>query len=467
MNWPFESGFGRRVIEWIDREESNLFWAASAMVLVIAGLDGLVFRELSLGAWYIVPLIIFSCVLEKPWLVGLSLLFSLFREMLSNPVDVNVSIARFAAEGVLFTAASLFMSDLINSRRMGLRLISDLQKEVALRHGAEAELHLLVEMAPLSILTADDRGVIVRANAMAGTLFGARAGELTGMNVSQVLPMLARIPEGATTNLSAQCSAFRMDGQAFLANVWFRRMEGRVERTVVLISDESDNVRLRRDEALELGVSGSRALLSAVAVHANQALETVAELHATPDNTQDLLAQLRKTLRQLLELTPPSMVSDDTSAGPVNPTKLLQEFHVFCGPMFEDLPVQVRFQIPEQLPLVSSNYSALIQLLLVLVRMSHRRLRQAARGELLIEANAQQDTLRIRVWDSAIVEDREETANVTLAHPDGMALLTARASLSASGGELSMTAAGYIISVPLIAPRHAGWTAASGANDNN
>src|SRR5207249_5752088 len=122
---------------------------------------------------------------------------------------------------------------------------SRIEEEVKLRKEAEEQLRVLVESSPAAILTADDQGKVLLANAAAHELLEFDREPLKGQPLAPYLPVLAAALEddGASQSFRTilECTGRRRNGEAFFAHVCFstyQTVSG--SRLAAIVWDASD-----------------------------------------------------------------------------------------------------------------------------------------------------------------------------------------------------------------------------------
>src|SRR5581483_8207807 len=163
----------------------------------------------------------------------------------------------------------LFVSELLNNRRVVMKHVEELENEIRLRRDAEDQLQILVESSPAAIITIDATGTILLANHAAQQLLSPMGTPLPGQSISRYLPALQKVLHRQPSirfRTTLQCRGQRSSGEVFLAAVWFstyQTVSGL--RLAAVIADFSEDLRTREDLSLSHLPKSSRILVGALA----------------------------------------------------------------------------------------------------------------------------------------------------------------------------------------------------------
>jgi PAS domain S-box-containing protein len=216
---------------WKERNRTRVPLVSGAIILVIALVDWGTKPYLSLGFFYLFPIMLVAAFLPR-WavaLLGLScaVLSSLFS-------GLNMSWVRLAFETLALAGCGLFVGELLRNRRLTL--------------AAQERLRVLVETSPAAIVTVDSRGSIELANRAASELLVPRDGHLVGNPIAAFLPELhyaLRLEEGPQFRTALQCRGHRGSGESFTADVWFSTyIEDQAPKLAAIIADVSEEAAL-------------------------------------------------------------------------------------------------------------------------------------------------------------------------------------------------------------------------------
>ena len=144
-----------------------------------------------------------------------------------SSLDPSEAFFRLAFISLALVGCGLFVSELVNNRRLNLE--------------AQEKLRILVETSPAAIVTVDERGLIEVANRAATDLISPRDGRLVGHPIAAFLPELhhaLRPEEGPQFRASMQCTGRRDNGDSFTADVWFSTYKDRERPKLAAIIGE-------------------------------------------------------------------------------------------------------------------------------------------------------------------------------------------------------------------------------------
>ena len=203
-------------------------------------------------------------------LTAIALMCAIFRMLFDSPDSGVEAILRFAFAFLAYTSVGLFVSTLLKNQRQAVEHLQGMKREQSLRAQAEDQLKALVESSPAAILTLDDHGKVLAANNSAANLFGyASAAAMAGISIEPHLPVLREAllldTAGDSFRTAAQSRARRLDGNLFLADMWFSTYGGPDrKRLAAIIVDSSEEMREREEQNLRQLSAGSSILASAV-----------------------------------------------------------------------------------------------------------------------------------------------------------------------------------------------------------
>jgi two-component system sensor kinase FixL len=224
---------------WEQQNRTLVLLISGTIILAIALLDWWTKPYVSLGFFYLFPIMLTAGFLPRWAVVLLGVVCAVLSETFSS-LDPADSIIRSGFEALALAGCGLFVAELLRNRRLMLE--------------AEERLRILVETSPAAIVTVDERGFIERANRAAVELIVPRDGGLVGNPIAAFLPELhhaLRGEEGPQFRASMQCQGRRGNGESFLADVWFSTYkEGAAPKLAAIIADLAE----------ERGVSGSNSV---------------------------------------------------------------------------------------------------------------------------------------------------------------------------------------------------------------
>jgi PAS domain S-box-containing protein len=201
---------------------------SGALILAIALVDYWTLPYVSLGYFYLFPIILAAGFLPRGALVAIGLVCAVLSEAFSS-LDAAGRPVRFAFEALALIGCGLFFSELIRNRRLA--------------RDSHRRLYTLVETSPAAILTIDPHGSIEMANQAAHKLFRPEDGKLTAQSIACFVPDLLNALQTGITQIrtSIQCPARRADGETFDADIWFSTFqEGGLPKLAAIIADVTD-----------------------------------------------------------------------------------------------------------------------------------------------------------------------------------------------------------------------------------
>jgi len=218
-------------LEWIwePRQRTVVLLISGGIVLAIGALDWWTKPYISLGFFYLFPIMLAAGFLPR-WAIALmGIACALLSERFSNLAPADAPI-RSSFEALALIGCGLFISEVLRNRR--------------LRLASQERIRVLVETSPAAIVTVGEHGIIELANDAASMLMAPRNGTLIGQPIAAFLPELhhaLRWEEGPQFKASMQCRGHRGNGESFLADVWFSSYkEGSVPKVAAIIADVTE-----------------------------------------------------------------------------------------------------------------------------------------------------------------------------------------------------------------------------------
>lgn len=209
---------------WQEQNRIPILAASAVIVLIVALVDWWTKPYVSLGFFYLFP-IMFAAAFLPRWLVALLGAGCAYLAELFSSLDP--SWVRLGFETLALAGCGLFAGEIARNRRLSQR--------------SEERLRVLVETSPAAIVTVDEHGFIELANRAAVELMLPREGDLIGDPIAAFLPELhyaLRWEEAPQFRTSMQCRGHRGNGQAFTADVWFSTFkDGPVPKLAAIIAE--------------------------------------------------------------------------------------------------------------------------------------------------------------------------------------------------------------------------------------
>ena len=427
-----------------------LTWAGIVLTVVIAIADWRV-SGVSLGYLYLVPILLLSGRLPSwgvpIYAVGCAVMAQLF----APHAPLELQVTRFSIQISVFVVGGLLAARIDRNRRVTEIQYRELQRQIVLRQEAEEQWVSFINTSLAAILTTDGRGTILLANHSAGRMFaGAEGANIEGDNILTYLPFLV-LPDSmqdAKLRLRTMLEgrALQKDRSIFYAQVWVSCYQTSAGlRMSVIVWDASE----QRRESEELGLrqllasshilTGAvaheiRNLSTAISLH-HHALIQVPELAANPNVRA--LGTLVKSLTEFASAELRSVSGSNTTE--VDVKALLEDVAFVVHPSL-DPGIQVAWEIPDNLPKVRADQSALLQVLMNLIGNARRAVQDRDDAHIIITAYVMGPRVVIRVRNDgpairaieSLFEPFQPGAVGT-----GLGLYVSRAIVRTFGGELS------------------------------
>jgi PAS domain S-box-containing protein len=425
-----------------------LLVGSSLLIVAIAVVDWLTKPYISLGFLYLFPIMIMSGFLSRAQTVAVALACAVLQEAFSN-LPPNEAIARLVLSSAGFAGTGFFVSELIRNRRIVLRHVEDLEEQALLRRDVEEQLRVLIESSPASIVTIDAEGRILLANEAAQQLLAPEdPAALEGQSITLYLPALYTAVQARQRvfRTTLQCKGQRNNGEPFLAGLWFSTyttMSG--PRLAAIIVDLSEDLRSREDLSLDHLLTNTRILMGGIAHEVRNLCSAMLVIHHNLARIGDVavnedfraLGTLIQGLERIatLELRSPQPIPAETVA--LN--SVLDELRVLIETTYRDSGIDIRWEVPETLPLVSADRYGLLQVFLNLAKNSHRAMQSATRKCLTVSGAANGKSVVVRFEDTGVgigSPDNLFRPFQSNADSSGLGLFVSRAILRFSGGDL-------------------------------
>jgi two-component system, LuxR family, sensor kinase FixL len=212
---------------WEPRNRTLVLVSSLTITLIIALIDWFTKPYVSLGFFYLFPIMLAAGFLPRTAVVILGVSCAALSELFSS---LEHSTVRLAFEALALGGCGLFVAELIRNRRLTIQ--------------SQDRLKALVETSPAAIVTVDQSGVIEVANRAALELMMPRNSVLIGNPIAAFLPELhhaLRWEDAPQFRATMQCRGHRANGETFLADVWFSTYrEGGAPKLAAIIADVSE-----------------------------------------------------------------------------------------------------------------------------------------------------------------------------------------------------------------------------------
>ena len=381
-----------------------------AGIALIGYVDRRLSESIPLALLYLAPMVVMSTALRRwqiPLLGGVCAAVVEFAN--GYAWTLRDGIARDSLYFFAYTAAGLYVSEVLTRRAAEESHLDAMQLEIDARRGAEEQLRLVVANSSIAIITSDETGTILQANEAAERMFAGE--EPVGSSLNVFVPSLARVQiqrqgwERLKTML--QCQGLRATQDPFLADVWVSSYStSRGGRLTAMIIDASTEVRDREEANLEQVLVGSRLAVGALFHEIRNICAAIAvvqqNLRATfvvdePSEDFEALRQLVTALERMASL--------ELSLARRQPAKLrlesfLRELRIILTPSLRESGIALDWYVGEDLPEVWADQQSLLQVFLNLVRNAEKALASVDHARLELRAAAVDGVVQVRVSDN-------------------------------------------------------------------
>jgi len=398
----------RRILQWNTR---TVLIRAAILIAIIAIADWRIEFEATLGFLYMFPMVLLGTVLGW-WQLVVAALFCTYLSDRLDPFPMDMELPRDVLIFLVLTITGFLARDLARSFRREIASLASVEKEVVARRAAEEQLEFLIQSSPAAVLTMTAEGEILLANPAAHRLFGAPGGSLPGRRITRYVSALGSVPSTGRSSPSfrteMQTRGQRESGEVFLADVFFSTYSTAAgPRLAALIVDASEQLREREETSLQQLLAGSRILVAAVSHEVRNVCGAIGMMHEnlarngalTGNKDFEALGSLVETLSKIASL---ELKQSTSSAAPsrVDLREVLADLRIVLEPYCEESDIQLRWEIPEELPLAQADRHSLFQVLLNLTKNSQRALESAPRKIIEIAVSPRKGGVSIRITDS-------------------------------------------------------------------
>ena len=388
---------------------------AICTVAVISVIDWRVEGNISLGFLYLFPMVLVGSVLSRAQIALAAAICMTLAEWFDPfPWTPESGVPRDIMMFSAFLGIGLFVYESTRNRQRALEHLHEIEAESQARLEAEEQIKVLIESSPAAIFMLDAGGNVLVANEAAHRLLGFQPGELSGASIHRYLPALATVPPlndaAPLFRTVMQCRGRRLNGEVFLADVWFSTYRTHSEpRLAAMIIDSSDDLRDREELGLRQLMTASRLLVGAVSHEIRNICGAIAVVHANLGKRQDLTGsedfQALRTLVDGLEKVVSLELLQNTAATledtpGVDLYGLLEELRIVIEPPLRNSGVVVRWEIAPGLPPVLADRQSLLQVFLNLAKNSERALQASSNPEIEIAAAFENGRVVVRFRDN-------------------------------------------------------------------
>lgn len=367
--------------------------------------------NLSLAALYILPMMLGAVVLS-PWqIAGFAILCSYLRSLFDVPGSPADLALRFLFASLAYFASGLFVTGLLRNHENAIRHLKQIEAEQTLRREAEEQLRVLAESSPAAIFTLDGNGLVLASNAAANRLFILPPDKtLEGRLIGDYLPFLAdalRLSKDSVgLRTATQCQGYRVNGEIFLAHIWFSvysTAEGK--RLAAIVVDSSEEMRDREEHGLRQLMAGNQIATAAIAHEVRNVCEAMTMLCDDLRRRQGLgddqaLRGLDTLVGGLEAIASHELQPKQELVEEVPLKEVLDHLRIVVEPAWREIDGVVQWHLPEEVPTVWAEPRGLLQVFLNLAQNSHRAVQEGPGRVLDISIATHERRVLIEFQDS-------------------------------------------------------------------
>ena len=405
-----------RQLSSITQSRPFILSAGLVAIALIAIADRSLANGIPLALLYLAPVVPMSTVLRRSQIVLLGAFCTVVAELSDAfPWTISEGIPRDFLYFFAYTAAGLYVAELVSRRRAESLHVAALEAEMSARQEVEEQLRLVVANSSIAIVTADEWGNILHANDAAERIFAAESEAvdvtLKGAALSSFLPSLARLQirkEGwERLRTMMQCQGFRAGKEPFLADVWFSTyMTSGGGRLTAMIVDSSLEVRDREEANLEQVLVGSRLAIGAVSHEIRNICAAISVVQQNLGSVcgndpppEDLIA-LRQLVGALERIASVELSLIKRQATKLRLDTFLRDLYIIVHPSLREAGVVLEWHVDTNLPDVWADPQSLLQVFLNLVRNAETALAAVPNPRLIISTRATPLSVQISVSDN-------------------------------------------------------------------
>ena len=170
-----------------EANEQRLVLASLVAIATIAAINAVLLLNIGLPFLYLVPLTITAAFFSRWQVFAISVICTLFAEGLSRS---SLEIERIPRAIVIFASyifIGLMVRNLVIYRRAGTRRMHELEEELVRLHRADVQSQLVLNSAPVGVLTVSPDGTILSSNRTAHEILAVGMGGLVGKSIGTFL----------------------------------------------------------------------------------------------------------------------------------------------------------------------------------------------------------------------------------------------------------------------------------------
>lgn len=440
--------------------------AAGIIVAAIAAADATVAQNVSLGLLYLLPIMIVAGDLDTIEIFGAASVCTLLREQFGTIPWGPDLVPRLTIAFVAYFGTGLLIREIERRRKAALLHAQQLADEISRREAVEEQLRGLIDGTPAAILTLSPTGRVLLANDAAHELLGCEPECLPGQFIDEYLPDMARLRHATgvrrIVRTMIEGTGYRRGGQAFLAHIWVSSYgAGSAAGLAAVVFDATEQLRANEEVGLHSLTASSRVILGAF-WHEIRNLCSGMRVLVTSLMYRPYVAEAEELegLKSLVEgLEKLAYAELHPSSGPdtcdtASLRVALDHLRIVIEPSFEEKQIAVKWNVPNNLPLVRADHHGLLQVFLNIARNASSALEQCERKEFAVTATADKGRIRVRFENSGPpIADSEHLFKPWNpgASEGGLGLYVSRAILRSFSGDLRYepAAAGCCFAVTL------------------
>lgn len=427
--------------------------AIATAALLTAGIaiaDWQIVPDVSISLFYFFPILIAAGYLRFWELIGFTLACTALSEQFSGEHWGGDPVPRLITTFAAYMGVGFLVREIQMHRVNTSNLNRELTEEMDLRERSEAQLRALVDGSPAAILTIDEEGKIVLANASAHEVLRSQEQPLPGQSVDAYLPELAKIRQTSgirdVVRTLIECTGYRYGGEAFLANVWVASF-GRAPASslIAIVFDASEQLRTTEEMGLHTLARSARVVLGGFWHEIRNLCTSMrvvsANLKRLPHVAESEHFEALQTLIESLEKLSGVGLHPEAEDEPeiTSLRAVLDHLRIVMEPAFQEAEIGVRWHLAEHLPLVKADQHGLLQIFLNLTRNAVRALEQSERKELVVSATVEKRRVVVRFLNTGKPVPHPELLFQPFqpaASDSGMGLYVSRALVRSFGGDL-------------------------------
>jgi len=430
------------------------FIVAMVLTCALGVLDFVLPRGIPLLLAYLFPVALVGAASSRKVIVFSALSCTVVAEWSDTYVwNLREGIARDALTLIAFLAVGFYVHEFVTKQETERLHYNALSDENTARIEAEEQLTLLIGNSALAILSMNDDGIVLQANDAAQRIFAGcmeNGAHITGKNVKTLLPSLVRVmaraAEGRSVRTMMQAQGVRLDGDPFLAEVWFSNYSTRLgRRTAAMVVDVSEEFRSREESITEQLLNNSRLAVGAMAHEMRNvvgAIQMVLQslcLETPAITTSANMLAMRELMSTMETMSSVQLSQVRRTAARISLNQFLSELQVIAQAILAEDDIAFHWDISSELPSVWADSEGLMQVFLNLLRNSRAALQHTENAWVRIESAKNDGHIAITLTDNGPgIDDPEK-----LFHPfqsgspvANLGLYLSRAIVNSFHGEL-------------------------------